>query len=315
MSPSKPSLKTVSEVTNGLRTSDAGGREIDRRSAVVGEAREGVALVGGGHADHVGGGDLARVVVDSRRVEVEPVIAGRYHEQRVRRNVDHVLQRLREVGPTEARIDDPRAFANRVEDRRHDRRGRAPVHVARPDRHQAGVPVDAGDTVAVVAARTDRAGHVRAMTGEIAGRVVGVDEIPATDVVDPPVAVVIDAVSGDLAGIAPDVRRQVRMVVRDSAVDDGNRDRGAAGRRVPRLRRVDIGVRRPEDAVDQLTRVVQPPQLRKARIVRDRIQLVEEVGLGVQDIGVALELRRRSPNRLSGRQPQQLEPRQRQRLP
>ena len=74
-------------------------------------------------------------------------------------------------------------------------------------RHQRGLPGDAADAEAVVAARGDRAGDVRAVAiGVIGGGVVG-DEVPALD----------------------EVRSQVGMVEVDARVDDGDAQAGRAG--------------------------------------------------------------------------------------
>ena len=56
------------------------------------------------------------------------------------------------------------------------------------------VPVDARDADAVVAERADRAGDVRAVAVVVDRVVVVVDEVPAAEVVDVAVAVVVDAV-------------------------------------------------------------------------------------------------------------------------
>ena len=63
------------------------------------------------------------------------------------------------------------------------------------------------------------------------------------------------------------------MVVGDARVDDRDRDVGAAGRRVPRLRRVDVrvgGARERRAGVHRLARVVQAPLLPEDVVVRDR---------------------------------------------
>ena len=55
------------------------------------------------------------------------------------------------------------------------------------------------------------------------GIAVVVDEVPAVDVVDVAVAVVVDAVARDLAGVGPDVGGEVGVVVVDAGVDDARR--------------------------------------------------------------------------------------------
>ena len=60
-----------------------------------------------------------------------------------------------------------------------------------------------------------------------------VDEVPAVDVVDVAVAVVVDAVAGDLTGVGPDVGLQVGMVEVDTGVDYCHHDRRVAQRMRP----------------------------------------------------------------------------------
>ena len=62
---------------------------------------------------------------------------------------------------------------------------------------------------------------------------VALDEVPAVDVVDVAVVVVVDAVSGDLAGVCPDVVGKVGVVSVDAAVDDGDDDRSAGPGEIP----------------------------------------------------------------------------------
>ena len=78
--------------------------------------------------------------------------------------------------------------------------------------------------------RPDRAGHVGAVVVArpvVDGGVVGV-EVPAVDVVDVAVPVVVDAVGG-LAGVRPDVGRQVWVADLDALVDDAHVDVRVAG--------------------------------------------------------------------------------------
>ena len=55
-----------------------------------------------------------------------------------------------------------------------------------------------------------------------------VDEVPSVEVVDVAVAVVVDAVAGNLAGVGPDVGLEVGMVEVDARVNDGHHDRRVA---------------------------------------------------------------------------------------
>ena len=93
-----------------------------------------------------------------------------------------------------------------------------------------------------------------------------------------------------LAGVDPDVRREVGMGRVDAGVDDGDDDVGAAGGDRPRLGSVDVGVRRSRRPVHGLAGVVQAPEPREERIVRDDVGRVEdEVRLGVRDAWISVQ--------------------------
>ena len=66
-------------------------------------------------------------------------------------------------------------------------------------------------------------------------------EVPAVQVVDEAVAVVVDAVAGNLPGVGPDVGRQVGMAQVDAGVDDADDDVGVAGLEVPGVARPHAG--------------------------------------------------------------------------
>ena len=63
-------------------------------------------------------------------------------------------------------------------------------------------------------------------------------EILAVYVVDEAVAVVVDVVAGDLAGIVPHVGGEVGVVVVDAGVDHADDDRSVSSRLIPRLGQV-----------------------------------------------------------------------------
>ena len=112
--------------------------------------------------------------------------------------------------------------------------------------------------------------------GIVDGGVV-VGEVVAVDIVDVAVAVIVELVARDLAGVGPQVVAKVRVVHVDALVDHGHHRVGAAGGRVPRLRRVDVGVGRPAG----LAGVVEAIELVVGRVVGDRGRLQPEVRLGV----------------------------------
>src|SRR5205823_5686362 len=130
------------------------------------------------------------------------------------------------------------------------------------DRQDAGGVGDTRHPDAVVA---DGRGHAGgggavAVAGAGVGRrvVVAVPEVPAGDVVRPAVAVVVEAVTGDFAGVVPDVGGEVGVVTLDGVVDDGDDDVGAAGGHLPGFGGVHVGV----GGAAGLAGVVQVPLLR-----------------------------------------------------
>ena len=107
----------------------------------------------------------------------------------------------------------------------------APVQeLQRHDLHPLAYPHHADP---VVPARADRPGDVRAVTVLVQRLGVAADEVPAVDVVDEPIAVVVAAVAADLESIAPEVRRQVGMAQVDPRIDDRDRDGVGVGRDLP----------------------------------------------------------------------------------
>ena len=104
-------------------------------------------------------------------------------------------------------------------------------------RHSWG---DASYADAIVGNRTDRAGDVRAVAIAVERQVVVVDKVPAMDVVNEPVAVIINTVAGDFAGIGPDVPRQVGMVDVDARVDHRHNHFAAPRCQLPGFKSSDI---------------------------------------------------------------------------
>src|SRR5262245_57590208 len=65
-------------------------------------------------------------------------------------------------------------------------------------------------------------------------------EVPAVNVVDESVSVVVDAVAGDFTRIDPDVVVQVFVIDVETRVDNADDNAAVAGRDVPRLLRANI---------------------------------------------------------------------------
>src|SRR5262245_65547448 len=136
----------------------------------------------------------------------------------------------------------------------------------------------------VMADGGDRARYVCAVAVLILRVVIVGEKVPAVHVVDKAVAVVVDAVAGDLAGIRVDVGGQIRVSEVNAAVQNADYYRAAAGGDVPRLGRIDVGIGHADLPEDGLAGVVQAVQLAEARIVHEgRFRAEHEVGLHVLD--------------------------------
>ena len=107
-----------------------------------------------------------------------------------------------------------------------------------------------------------------------------VDEVPAVDVVDAAVAVVVEAVrlapAARLARVGPHVGGEVRMGRIDPGVDHGDGHLGRAGRDVPGLGRADGG---------------HVPLVGEQRVVRRGGLAHDPIGLGVDHAVHVLEVR------------------------
>jgi hypothetical protein len=96
-------------------------------------------------------------------------------------------------------------------------------------------------------------------------RAVPVSKVPAVDIIDEPVAVVVDSIPGDFAGVPPRVRSQIGMADVDATVNDRNHHLRRAHGHLPGQRSIDIGtgppasealVRQPPEAAVEIERVV-----------------------------------------------------------
>jgi hypothetical protein len=137
------------------------------------------------------------------------------------------------------------------------------------------------------------------------------DEVPAVDVVDEAVAVVVEPVDG-LVGVAPHGLGQVGVGDVDTGVGDGD-DGAGTGPGVgcgPRLGRPDVDAGGARDAGDRLAAVLQAPLHAEAGVVAGRLQ--PRVGLGDGHPGVLRQLRRQLLRRHAVRRRHDLGGRQRQ---
>ncbi len=162
------------------------------------------------------------------------------------------------------------------------RRGAASVGVEKSERHDAALPRDSGNAQAVVADGGNGSGDVGAVRVGVGGVVVFAEEVPAVDVIDVSVAIVIDAVEF-FQGVDPDVRGEIGMGDIHAGIDDADDDGGGARGDIPGFGGVDIGI---GDAAG-LACVVEAPEGREACVigkglcgVKDVIGFGEEDGIG-----------------------------------
>ena len=231
-------------VGGGDRAQDglAGGRDVDRALAEVGEGGPGVVVggagryAGGGHRDQVGEVEAGRVGGDL--VVVVGVVPGGGDAEDIGLGGDGVVQGLRVAAgsPTVVGRHDVHAL---VLQRLHVVQaldGARGVAVCAAADELAGqqldVPVHPHHPDAVVADGADGAGDVGAVVLVVHG--VGV----LVEGVDP---VQVSHVSGVNSRVGPDVRGQVGMVVVDAAVDDRHHRLAGAGTDVPGIGRVNLG--------------------------------------------------------------------------
>ena len=96
---------------------------------------------------------------------------------------------------------------------------------------------------------------MRTVSLVVHGVAIVVDEVVSVNIVDESVAIVVQSVAGDFAGIGPDVGGQIVVRVVDARVDHAHNDIAAAGRNAPGGAGVDVGVGGPAG----LARVFQSP--------------------------------------------------------
>ena len=263
-----------------------GSAQVDAGGPVVREVGELVVGVGGRDRHDVGQ-VVARGVVGVDVVVVLVVVPGRRCEQdaRVVGVRDRLTQRLRVAAASPAVAHHLGAHQRGVldgVDRVLERA--APARVQELDRHELHVPRHPGDPESVVAHRSHGPGGMGPVAVVVHRVAVVVREVPAVHVVDETVAVVVDTVARDLAGIGPHIGGQVGMDVVDPGVDHRHPHVLAAGGDVPRGWGVDVGSRR----ASGLPEVQEAPELSELGIVRCLFHVIDEVGLDELHLGVVL---------------------------
>src|SRR4051812_279773 len=116
------------------------------------------------------------------------------------------MKRIGSILDSPAGVNDPGAVICRVENRPDGILLRAPsVSPHEPHRHEGHPPVEARDPLCVIPFSTNDPADVGPVPEIVLGIVVVLEKIPAVDVIDEPVAVVIDPVSRYFAGIGPEL--------------------------------------------------------------------------------------------------------------
>lgn len=173
------------------------------------------------------------------------------------------------------------------------------------ERHDRALPRGAADAAAVVAATGRQVGREGAVVGVVVtdAEAVVVDavaevririrvrrvEVPPVHVVDEAVRVVVGAVPGNLAGIRPEIPRQIGMRERDAGIDDGDGDVRTSGREVPGRLGADAGIAVRTREHPLLEVVGNAVDAGIQRVVRCQAEPRDVVWLGDEDVGVLLE--------------------------
>ena len=225
----------VSVAGGGAEDPDPGRGDIDV-CPVLTEARKVVAGVARGHRDDVVvgvGGGVARAVgtaVSGTGAEDVLVVLAR--------RADQVGERRTESSASVAVVGDLRPIQQRRLERVEDRLAREEL-IADPEDHETALPVHPHHAESVVAPGADGACGVGAVAVLVRGHRVAVVEVPAEGVVDEIVAVVVDAVPRDFAGILPEVVGEVGVGGIGAGVDDRDHEVLVAGGLIPGRRCVD----------------------------------------------------------------------------
>ena len=105
-------------------------------------------------------------------------------------------------------------------------------------------------------------------------------KVPATDIIDVAVAIVVDAIIGSLTRVDPDVALEIRVVEVNTRIDNRDAVVWVTCINVPRFRRIDVIVRG----------LVHAPELAEQLVIRGGLTVVHVVWFDVIDGWVGLQL-------------------------
>ena len=168
--------------------------------------------------------------------------------------------------------------------------------------HEVDQPVNAAYAFIIAPLRPDNAGNVGAVTFLviILGLVILIDKIPAVDIVNIAVVIIVDpvgflvapfSIQTDFAEILPQIIDQIGMVQVDPGINGGNHKAWIAGADLPGVSCVDIRIwqpsHRPLITMNRLPHILQRPLKEKGRIIGLKGIMHPVVGFGVKDIGMS----------------------------
>ena len=219
------------DVARGEQREDLGpGRgDVDEVAAVGVRTDAAVRIARGDHDDVL----AARRPAEVRRAAFIP--RGDHDDDvLLRRIVERRVDALAFHRGAPADVDDPGALIGGVLDGADSGGIGDPILISGFEGHHAPQPGHAGDADAVVGGGADGAREVGAVADVVGRDILVVDEVPSVHVVDEPVAVVVDAVIGNLVRIGPDLALQVLVRGIHARVDDRGDDVDRAVRDRPR---------------------------------------------------------------------------------
>ena len=182
------------------------------------------------------------------------VVAGNDVDAEVRLHVDEVIERF-------------------------DRRRRDRECVTNRHRHDPGVPVYTGNTNAVVSHCRHGASDVSAVAVSVHRDGGAVTRVDSENVVDVAIAIVVDPVARNLAGIDPHVGQKIGVVKIDPGIQDRDNRLRRTGDHIPSIWRTDIRA----GSSAGLTCIFHRPHADVLRIVRNRSPLADPVWFGKED--------------------------------
>ena len=197
-------------------------------------------------------------VVAGRRNQRHPGVGGCH---------DGGLQASKTGGATEGHVGHVSTVHDRIIQSGDDRRPGTTAGVAHAYRHEHRIRGYPGNANSIDSAYGD-AGHESSVSMGVAWIVVVVAGIPA-------VAVVIDAITSNFAGIHPEDWGQIGMTESRTGIENRNDHIGVTGGSSPSVEDVDVGVGR----ATGLTGILQAPLVGKQWLLR---QLVDVVGLNFE---------------------------------